>query len=143
MTWIISGRDRLREASSLVAVLDAAYEAFEGMLPVIRACQDDAGSLFAAFRKSAVSAADGRNAILLAPSLPSRCLHEAPSPGEDSHRDEDAENVAVDLAAVSLLLIDRLVQAARSAPDYRDRAACRSAARRAREIHALFTKAGQ
>jgi hypothetical protein len=143
MTEIISAQDRLAASSNLTAVLDAAYDAFEAMLPIIRACHDHAGSLFAAFRKSAASAAEGRNAILLAPSLPSRCLHEALSPDEDSHRDEDTEAVAADLAAVSLLLADRLMQAARSAPDYRDRAACRSAARRAREIHALFTKTGQ
>jgi hypothetical protein len=143
MTEISSARDRLAASSDLAGVLDAAYDVFEGLLPVIRTCHDHAGRLFAAFRKSAASAAEGRNAILLAPSLPSRCLHQALSPDEDSHRDEDAEGVAADLAAVSLLVADRLVQAARSAPDYRDRAACRSAARRAREIHALFAKAGQ
>ena len=142
MTWIISVGDRLCEASGLAAVLDAAYDAFEGMLPVIAACQDHPGSLFAAFGKSAVSAAEGRNAILLAPSLPSCCLHETPAPGEESHRGEDVEIIAAGLAAVSVLLADRLAQAAKSAPDYRDRAACRSATRRARDIHALLTGNG-
>jgi len=47
MTWIISAQERLREANGLAAVLDAAYDAFEGMLPVIRVGQDDARSLFA------------------------------------------------------------------------------------------------
>jgi hypothetical protein len=143
MTWIISAGDRLGEASGLAAVLDAAYDAFEGMLPVIAACQDHAGSLFAAFSKSAVSAAEGRNAILLAPSLPSCCLQETPAPGEESHRGQDVEIIAAGLAAVSVLLADRLARAAKSAPDYRDRAACRSAARRARDIHALLTSAGR
>src|SRR5450759_3247616 len=86
MTWIISAGDRLREASGLAAVLDAAYDAFEGMLPVMAACQDHAGSLFAVLGKSAAAAVEGRNAILLAPSLPSCCLHETPAPGEESHR---------------------------------------------------------
>ena len=143
MTWIISAGDRLREASGLAPVLDAAYDAFEGMLPVIAACQDYTGSLFTAFGETAVSAADGRNAILLAPSLPSCCLHETPAPGEKSHRGEDVEIIAAGLAAVSVLLADRLAQAAKSAPDYRDRAACRTAARRARDIHALLTSAGR
>jgi hypothetical protein len=142
MTWTI-WQGRLREANDLAAVLDAAYDAFEGMLPVICACQDHAGSMFAAFRKSAGSAAGGRNAILLAPSLPACCPHGVPVPEADPHPGEDAESIAAQLAAVSLLLADRLAQAAKSAPDYRDRAACRSAARRAREIHALFTEAGQ
>ena len=143
MTWIISMGDRLREASGLAAVLDAAYDAFEGMLPVIAACQDHAGSLFAALGKSAAAAGEGRNAILLAPSLPSCCLHETPAPGEESHRGEEVEIIAAGLAAVSVLLADQLVQAAKSAPDYRDRAACRSAARRARDIHALLSSAGR
>ena len=143
MTWIISAGDRLREASGLAAVLDAAYDLFEGMLPVIGACQDGAGGLFAAFGKSAALAAEGRNAILLAPSLPSRCLHEKPAPTEDSRCGEDVESIAACLAAVSLLLADRLTQAAKSAPDYRDRAACRSAARRARDIHGLLTGTGR
>jgi hypothetical protein len=143
MTWIISAGDRLREASGLVAVLDVAYDVFEGMLPVIAACQDRPRSLFAAFGKSAAAAAEGRNAILLAPSLPSCCLHERPALGEESHRGEDVNSIAAGLAAVSVLLADRLVQAAKSAPDYRDRAACRSAARRARDIHALLTGAGR
>jgi hypothetical protein len=142
MTWIISAGDRLREASGLAAVLDAAYDAFEGMLPVIAACQGQAGSRFAAFGKSAAAAGEGRNAILLAPSLPSCCLHETPAPGEESHHGEDVEIIAAGLAAVSVLQADRLVQAAKSAPDYRDRAACRSAARRARDIHTLLTSVG-
>jgi hypothetical protein len=142
MTWMISAQERLRETNGLGVVLDAAYDAFEGMLPVIRVGQDNAGNLFAAFGKSAASAADGRNAILLAPSLPPHCLHRTPAPGEGSHRGEGAESIAVCLAALSQLLADRLAQAAKSAPDYRDRAACRSAARRARDIHALLTGPG-
>jgi hypothetical protein len=143
MTWIISAGDRLRDAGGLAAVLDASYDAFEGMLPVIAARQDHAGSLFAAFGKSAMSAAEGRNAILLAPSLPPCCLHETPAPAEESHRGEDVEIIAAGLATVSMLIADRLVQAAKSAPDYRDRAACRSAARRARDIHALLISVGR
>ena len=136
MTWIITAGDSLRKASGLAAVLDAAYDVFEGMLPVIGACQDHAGHLFAAFGKSASAAAEGRNAILLAPSLPSCCQHAV---GDDTDWGDDAAIVAAGLAAVSVLLADRLTQASKSAPDYRDRAACRSAARRARDIHALLT----
>ena len=141
MTWTTSAWDRLREASGLAAILDAAYDAFEGMRSIIRAYEDRAGSLFAAFMMSAASAADGRDAILFAPSLPSHCLCATPAPGEESHPGECAEGIAAYLAALSQLLADRLAQAARSAPDYRDRAACRNAARRARAIHALLTGA--
>jgi hypothetical protein len=141
MTWIITARDRLREANGLVAVLDAAYDAFEGMLAVIGASPGHAESLFAAFGKSAASAAQGRNAILLAPSLPPHCLHVAPVSAQDSHQGESAESIAASIALLSELLADRLAHAARSAPDYRDRAACRTAARRACGICALLAGA--
>jgi hypothetical protein len=46
------------------------------------------------------------------------------------------------LAALSHLLMARLVQAAARARDHGDRAACHDAARSAREIHSLLTGSG-
>jgi len=142
MSCITRAQRRLREAVGLAAVLDAAYEAFEDMLSVTRALGSAGGGTAAPFVMLAKTAAEGRNAILLAPSLPPHCLHETPEVTEGSHSAEGAESTAVCVAALSQLLATRLAQAARSAPDYRDRAACRSAARRARDIHALFAGAG-
>jgi hypothetical protein len=68
-----TARQRLQEADGLAAVLDAAYAAFKGMLSVIHSAQDPASGLFAALvvaAVSAASAADGRDALALAPSLP-------------------------------------------------------------------------
>ena len=58
----------LQEADGRAAVLDAAYAAFEVMLSAIHPVQDPASGLFAAFVLTAASAADGRNALALAPS---------------------------------------------------------------------------
>ena len=89
---------------------------------------------------AAASAAEGRNAISFAPSLPPRRLPAAP------RRDEPAERPAcrltASLAALSELLAARLMDAARDAPDRGDQAACRAAARCARDIHALLTGNG-
>lgn len=88
-------QQRLQEADGLAAVLDAAYGAFEGMLSVIHPAQDPASSLFAAFVMAAASAADGRNALALAPSLPGHPLLVAPAdqqprPGEPTERVAEA-----------------------------------------------------
>ena len=79
MTIIDTARQRLQEADGLAAVLDAAYAAFEGMVSIIHPVQDPASGLFAAFVMAAASAADGRNALALAPSLPGHPLLAAPA----------------------------------------------------------------
>ncbi len=139
MNRIIRAHDNLREAGGLPAVLDAAYNAFEDMLPVIRAYDDPADGTFAAFVMSAASVADGRDAIAWAPSLPPRRLGGPPAPGEEPHPGTSAAEAAGALAGLTRLLAARLAQAARSAPDDRDRAACADARRHARDIHALLT----
>jgi hypothetical protein len=142
MTCIARARSRLREAVVLAAVLDAAYDAFEDMLSITQTLEIAGGGTAVPFVMLAKTAAEGRNAVLLAPSLPPHCLHETPEVTEGGHSAEGVESTAVCVAALSQLLATRLAQAARSAPDYRDRAACRSAARRARDIHALLAGAG-
>ena len=53
-------------------VLDAAHDAFEDMLSVIRAFEDPEDGMFIPLVMAAASAADGRDAIAFAPSLPPR-----------------------------------------------------------------------
>jgi hypothetical protein len=79
-------RQHLQEADGLAAVLDAAYGAFEGMLSVIYPVQDPASGLFAAFVMAAAAAADGRNALALAPSLPGHPLLAAPAEQQSVER---------------------------------------------------------
>lgn len=128
---------RLREARDLGAILGAAYNAFEVMLSVLRQHQDRAGRIFAAFVMSAASAADGRDAVAAAPSMP-RLARQA----EDSTRcwdpDADPAELADGLADLSQLLGTRLAQSGRFAPLEGDQRACTEAAQAAENISALL-----
>jgi hypothetical protein len=84
---------------------------------------------------AAASAADGRDAVLFAPSLPPHRTQAADA--EDGHGAVGA--VAGELAGLSELLAARLDDAARIAPEPGDQAAGQAAARWARDIHALLT----
>lgn len=111
------------------------------MLAVIQPAQDPASGLFAAFVMAAASAANGRNAVALAPSLPEHSLSAMPaeqrpsSPGLPEH-------VADVVAGLSRLVAGRLEQAAGSAVATGDRDACQHAARSARAICALLSGSG-
>ncbi len=138
MTGIDAAQQRLQQTSDLAGVLDAAYEAFEGMMSVIHRVQDPGSGLFAALVMAAASAANGRNALALAPSLPGHPLlagpaEQLPWPGGPPER------VAEVVAGLSHLVAERLAQAADSAPDTGDRAACRHAAQSARDICGLLS----
>lgn len=138
MTRIAAAQRRLQQASDLAEVLDAAYEAFEGMLSVIHPAQDPVSGWFAAYVMAAASAANGRNALALAPSLPRRPLPAVPAeqrpwPGERPER------VAEAVAGLSHLVAGRLARAAAGAPDIADQAACWHAARSARDICGLLS----
>lgn len=132
MTRIDDAQHHVQQASDLAAVLDAAYEAFEVMLSVIHPAQDPASDLFTAFVMAAASAANGRNTLALAPSLPRHPLYTAPA-------QEQPRRVAAVVAGLSHLVAERLAQAAASAPDTGDQDACRHAAQSARDICGLLT----
>ena len=133
MSSLFLVRERLHQASDLAAILDAAYDAFESMLSVLRAHEDPGDPMFGAVMMAAASAADGRDAVLFAPSLPPHRLHEP-----DAEERHDAVGAADLLASLSELLAARLDDAASIAPDPGDQAACQAAARWARDIHALL-----
>src|SRR5215813_3839609 len=77
MTRIATAHDRVEQADDLAAMLNAAHSAFEDMLSVIRALEDPGHGMFIPLVMAAASAADGRDAIAFAPSLPPRRLHTA------------------------------------------------------------------
>jgi hypothetical protein len=138
MSKPIGVRERLQEASDLKAVLAAAHDAFEFLLTVIRDHEDRADGMFAAFVMSAASAADGRDAVAAAPSLP------PPRPGARAGAGAEplagaAADAAAGLADLSQLLATRLAQAASAGPDPGDGAACTQAARCAADIYELLT----
>ena len=142
MTFLISARDRLEQAAGLAAVLDAAYDAFESMRLAFRVHEDPASSLFAAFVMAAASAADGRDAVAFAPSMPPRRRYGAAGTGPGPPGGDSSERFADEAARLSQLLGAWLARAAGSASDPGDRGACERAARCACEICDLLGGAG-
>jgi len=141
MTLLITARDRLQRARGLASVLDAACDAFEDILAVIGAYEEtttSAGTAIA-FLLVATQAANGRDAVLFAPSLPPRSLHprQAPVPPERG----SAGKIKASVAGLSLLLASQLAGAATTAGAGADQAACHDAARCARTVHDLLAGA--
>jgi len=139
MNDIAAVRRRVQQASGLGGVLDAAYDAFESMLSVIRDHEDSADGMFIPFVMAATCAANGRDAVLFAPSLLPRRLHEQSAVGPHQG---SAEAAADAIAVLSLLLASQLAEVAGSAPEHEDRAACQDGARCAQQIHDLLTGPG-
>jgi hypothetical protein len=133
-----TAQQHLQEADGLAAVLDASYAAFAGMVAIIHPVQDPASGLFTALVMAAAAAADGRNALALAPSLPRHPLLTTPAE-QQPWSGEPPERVAEAVAGLSSLVAERLTQAAASAQDAGDRDACRHAARSAREVCGLLS----
>jgi hypothetical protein len=129
---------RLEQASDLRGVLDAAYAAFEAMLPVIWGQADRAGGGFAAFVMSAAPAANGRDAVAGAPSLPPAVPGGVPLAAGDPAAGVTEHEAAAVLTGLSQLLASRLADAAAWAADAADRAACAVAARHAGAIWSLL-----
>ena len=142
MSPVLGPSERLQQATALPAVLGAAYGAFEQMLEAVRAHENPASGMFAAFVMSAASAADGRDAVALAPSFPPRPGTQSPGDSDGKSAEENDEAIAQAVAALSRLLAVRLARAGASAPDPGDRAACADAARCAENIYGLLHRSG-
>ena len=137
MTAIFAIRDRLQRDDGLPALLDTGYTAFELLLAALEEHEDPASGMFAQFVFAATHAANGRDAILSAPSLPARPLHRA-----DANIDGRGSGAGVpDIVALSRVLCRVLAQSAGSVPGRDDQAACLHAARSAAAIHRLLTGA--
>ncbi len=138
MTQTPRAPHRLPDAG-LELLLATAHDAFEFLLTVTRDHQDPADGMFAAFVMSAASAADGRDALAAAPSLPWP-PPARPAGAADDFRPGTSAEVAAGLAATSKQLAVRLAQAARTAPGAADRAACAEATWCATRIRELLTR---
>jgi hypothetical protein len=135
---IAAVRARLDRADDLPSILDAAYEAFEGMLLVIRSGEDPAQAEFAAFVMSAASAANGRDAVAAAPSLSPAPVGHTTIVAGTVPVGVTAQETAGALAELSNLLASRLSDAAAWAADAADTAACMCAAGHASRIWSLL-----
>lgn len=139
MSVIASSLRQLQTASiSLPGLLSAALLAFEDMLSEIRLAQDPASPLFAGLTMAATAAADGRDAVLFAPSLPSSSACIGVAEPEPATPFDAARSDIGELVALCLVLAGRLDVAAGSAAVPADRRACHDAARCARDIRDLI-----
>jgi len=122
-------------AGDLPGVLDTAWEAFDLAQAVCLRCEDQATGSFAAFAFAAAAAAQGRQLITTAPSLPPTS---GTVTGYAAFVAADLDETADELASLAGLLTDRLSLAASRADDPGDQAACADAARQARQIYELL-----
>ena len=139
MKLLTAAGNQLRRADGLPAVLDAACDAFEDILAIIGAYEDTTTSTATAivFLLAATQAANGRDAVLFAPSLPPRSLCPRPATGQPQR--ETTDDITTAVADLSRLLASRLAATAAIAVAAADRAACHDAARYARQVSDLLT----
>lgn len=137
MDPITTARARVAQAADLPGILDAAYDAFDDMLPVIHDQQHPASGAFAAFVMAAAYAANGRDAVGRAPSLPSTAPRPVPA---NPPAPVTAREAATALADLSRLLARRLTDAAALAASLADQAACADGARQADRLWSLLTR---
>jgi len=141
MRSLTTAADRFRDAHGLPATLDAACDAFEQILTVIAANEATTSTgLALTFLFAATQAANGRDAMLFAPSLPPMPLH-APAPAGE-HRQPGDQDIKTTIAGVAELLATGLGNTATTTADGADRAACHDAAACATRIHYLLTRPG-
>jgi hypothetical protein len=88
---------------------------------------------------AAASAANGRDAVIFAPSMPAHRAHATTGTGEDSPAGT-ADTVAGNIASLCGLAAVRLAQATSQAADPGDHAACVRAAQCARRICELLAQ---
>jgi len=139
MRHLATAAEHLGQARGLPAVLDAACDAFEAILQVIGDYEDATATVCVPFLLAATHAANGRDAVLFAPSLPPRARH-PPRATQEQERGSVA-GISAATAGVSRLLAARLAHAAALAAGA-DRGACHDAARHATQIHGLLTGHG-
>jgi hypothetical protein len=133
-------QERVEPAGNLRDLLAAAHDAFDGMLVLIRSFQDSGGPFYGGLVMAAAAAADGRDAIRGAPSLPRHS-------GDEPHVEARAANIgalhtAAAVAALSQVVARKLREAARTADTAVDRLACEEGARCADEVAALASGNG-
>lgn len=143
MQQLTEARRRLAQATGLPAMLTAALNAFEAMLPVIREQEDRAGPGFAAFVMSAVSVANGRDAIAFAPSLPKDAIGRVlPDQLAPDGRTTEAQ-AAAEVGELALFLARYLRDAAAQTAQPGDREACQDGARHAAAVAEMLTGTAQ
>ncbi len=127
----------LAEARTVPGLLSAARDAFEAVIFLSGEHAESDDGLVAALAGVMAAAADGRDAIAMAPSLPTQPVGGGGGPAAGSG-DDGACEIAAALGGLSGLLAARLELGSAAAGDPGDRGACRRAAGYAREARGLL-----
>jgi len=133
-------RQRLEDARDLAEILTAAYDAFDEMLSAFDRYENGPGPFYAALIMAGPAAADGRNTIGMAPSLPPP-ERDRPQPPEPVN-EPSAQEVADAVAGLAALAARKLRAAAAAAASAADRSACVQAAQYADEVRGFMTGTG-
>jgi hypothetical protein len=140
MSSLTTAAGRFRGARGLPAVLDAACDAFEQILTAVAACEQATSTSTAlTLLFAGTQAANGRDAMLFAPSLPPTAMHPPVPAGE--RRPPDLHDLQAAIAGLAELLARGLGHTATTAAGG-DRAACHEAAACATRIHGLLARPG-
>ena len=138
MDRLRSARERIATATDLPGILDAAYDAFEDMLAVLRLHQEDDESAFPAYVVAAAAAANGRDWIAGADTLPSAKSRDH---ADDLPEGTSVTDIAQVVAALSSELSAQLAATAARVADPGDRVCCQGAATEAAAIAVLLSGA--
>src|SRR6266536_1235424 len=131
---------RIDRADGLAGALVAGWDAFELIRAAGLRAAERAGGLFAAFMLASAAAANGRDVVGFAPSLPP---DQALGTGDPGDAAVGGVGLLADaLAELASALRARLLAAAGLASGGADRAACRDAAREAENVRAMLARDG-
>jgi hypothetical protein len=130
---------RLSAVCTLVDTLAVAWDIFDLVQVVANGYADREPSMFAAFLFTAASAAEGRDAVGFAPSIPDSPGMPVEQPAWDI---ASPSEIADQVAGLAGVLGRRLDLAAGQAVDLGDRRACAHAARQACQVHDLLAPGG-
>ena len=128
-------RLRLASARDLPGLLAATWDAFDFLQTAARGCADPGSGTYAGFMFASASAAEAREAVGFAPSMPAG----APVPGGgDESLTDDIPVTPGMLAELAGMLSSRLNEAVRQATDPDDKNALARAAAGAEQIRGLL-----
>lgn len=134
MELITAANSRLEGSVDLAEIMTAACDAFGLILIALENQRDPAGGAYADLVMAAAYAANGRDALLFAPSLRALSAQQT-APATSSTLD-----LLVALTGLCRLIADRLNEATALAADHADARACTGAQRQADRLAALFAE---
>ena len=137
----VSQPSRKGGTTGVPALLATAFETLDDIVTVLYEHAGRAGHLIAPFMVAAAAAADGRDAVIVAPSLPAATGHSGSRQPQALGKSSPAD-IADALAEMARVLSADLAGSVGMARDPRDRAALAAASRCAETVHSCLAGTG-